>query len=180
MEIRKKILLQFIGIVALILLLTLLAVYFSFSGSRREEFYDRLGSKAKMVAQMLIEIDEIDAELLRRIERNNPASLPNEKIIIYDYQNTIVYSTDDSRFLDITPEMIDQVRLREDVRLEQKPFEILGQFYAGNYDRYVVFAAATDIYGLGKLKRLQVILLIAFFLSLIIVFFQAGSLHQGL
>ena len=172
MEIRKKLSYQFLAIVALILLLSSLAIYFSFSGSRREEFFDRLGSKAKMVAQMLIEIDEIDAELLKRIETNNPLSLQNEKIIIYDYQNNIVYSTDENQVINITTELINEVRLNGAVRVIQKPFEILGQFYASQYDRFVVFAAATDIFGLKKLKRLQIILLIVFFLSLIIVFFS--------
>ncbi len=66
MEIRKKLLLQFITIVALILLLSSLAIYFSFSTTRRGEFFERLGSKATMVTQMLIDIDEIDAELLKK------------------------------------------------------------------------------------------------------------------
>lgn len=172
MEIRKKLLYQFITIVALILLVSSLAIYIAFSGIRREEFYDRLDSKSKMVAQMLIEIDEIDAELLKKIEKNNPVSLPNEKIIIYDYQNNIVYSTDEEYVLQIAPGLIDDVRLNDAVRLKQNPYEILGQFYAGQYDRYVVFAAATDIFGLGKLKRLRIILLIVFSVSLIIVFFS--------
>ena len=172
MEIRKKLIYQFIGIVALILLLSSTAIYFSFSGTRREEFYDRLSSKAKMVAQMLIEIDEIDAELLKRIEKNNPVSLPNEKIIIFDYQDSTVYSTDDDQSLDISHELINEVRLTDEVRLTQKPFEILGQFYTGQYDRFVVFAAATDIFGLGKLKRLRIILLIVFSISLVVVFFS--------
>jgi len=170
MEIRRKLLYQFIGIVALILMLSSLSVYISFSTGRKEEFYERLGSKAKMVAQMLIEIDEIDAELLKRIEKNNPVSLPNEKIIIYDYQGKIVYSTDDEHLLAISPELITEVRLKEEVRLKQGSYEILGQFYTGQYDRYVVFAAATDIYGLGKIKRLRIILLIVFVISLFIVF----------
>ena len=169
MEIRKKLLYQFIGIVAMILLLSSLSVYISFSEGRKEEFYSRLGSKAKMVAQMLIDIDEIDAELLKRIERNNPVSLPKEIIIIYDYQDRIVYSTDDDQILSIAPELITAVRLKEEIRSKQASYEILGQFYAGIYDRYVVFAAATDIYGLGKLKRLRVILLIVFIISLFIV-----------
>ena len=84
MEIREKLLHQFIGIVAMILLLSSLSVYFSFSGGVKDDFYDRLNSKAKMVAQMKIDIDEIDDELLMKIESNNPLSLPNEKIIIYD------------------------------------------------------------------------------------------------
>lgn len=170
MGIRRKLLYQFIGIVAMIIFLSSLAVYISFSKGRLEEFYDRLGSKAKMVAQMLIDIDEIDAELLKKIEKNNPVSLPNEKIIIFDYTDKIVYSTDDDHLLVFPPELIMEVRLKEEIRFTQNSYEILGQFYTGKYDRYVVFAAATDIYGLGKLKRLRVILLVVFLISLVVVF----------
>jgi signal transduction histidine kinase len=172
MEIRKKIAYQFIAIVAFILLLSSTAIYFSFSSSRKEEFYDRLASKAKMVAQMLLEIDEIDTELLKKIEENNPLSLPNEKVIIFDYQNNILYSTDAEGEIKIDRDLIDEVRLTDAVRLEQNDFEILGRFYTGRYDRIVVFVAASDIFGLNKLRRLRNILLIVFFSSLVIVNFS--------
>ena len=170
MEIRKKLAYQFIGIVAFILLFSLLAIYFSFSQSRREEFYDRLGSKAKLVAQMLIDIDEIDSELLRKIERNNPLSLPNEKIIIFNFENEKIYSTDSTNILIFSEHRIEQVRLQEEVRFRQNNYEIFGQFYTGEFDRIVVFAAATDIFGINKLKRLRIIMLIVFISSLVIVF----------
>jgi signal transduction histidine kinase len=170
MEIRKKLLYQFIGIVAMILLLSSLSVYFSFSGGVKDDFYDRLNSKAKMVAQMKIDIDEIDDELLKKIESNNPLSLPNEKIIIYDYKDNVVYNTDNDQLLTISSELLAEVRLKEEVRLKQKSYEIVGLFYTGKFDRYVVFAAANDIYGLGKLKRLRVILIIVFIISLFIVY----------
>jgi signal transduction histidine kinase len=170
MEIREKLLHQFIGIVAMILLLSSLSVYFSFSGGVKDDFYDRLNSKAKMVAQMKIDIDEIDDELLMKIESNNPLSLPNEKIIIYDYNDNVVYNTDNDQLLTISSELLAEVRLKEEVRLKQKSYEIVGLFYTGKFDRYVVFAAAIDIYGLGKLKRLRVILIIVFIISLFIVY----------
>jgi signal transduction histidine kinase len=172
MEIRKKLSYQFIGIVALILLIASLTIYISFSGTRRDDFFDRLGSKATMVAQMLIEFDEINAELLKRIESNNPLSLPNEKIIIYDYENQVLYSSDDNGLLDISSESIDQVRLKGETRMKQGPYEVLGQFYTSKYERFVVFAAATDIFGLKKLKLLRFILLMVFFFSLVIAFFS--------
>ncbi len=171
MEIKKKLTYQFIAIAAFILLFASLAIYFSFSRSRSEEFYDRLASKAKLVAQMLIEIDEIDTELLKKIEKNNPLSLPNEKIIIYDYNNEKIYSNDENNELLINIDLINEVRLKDDIKIRQKPFEILGLFYTGKYDRIIVFTAATDIFGLQKLKRLRVILLIVFMASLFIVFF---------
>jgi signal transduction histidine kinase len=170
MEMQKKLTYQFIAIVALILIVSLLAIYISFSQSRKEEFYDRLGSKAKLVAQMLLDIDEIDTELLKKIEKNNPLSLPNEKIIIYDYNNNIIYSNDDTGVLKITEEQINESRLEEEIKIKQKPYEILAHFYTGQYDRIIVFTAATDIFGLNKLKNLRIILLIVFVLSLGIVY----------
>lgn len=171
MEIRKKLTYQFIGIVVFILWFSLVAIYISFSQSRKEEFNNRLGSKAKLVAQMLIDIDEIDSELLKKIEKNNPLSLPNEKIVIFDYENKKIYSTDGDNLLTISENRIQQVRLQEEIRFRQNTYEIFGQFYTGQFDRIVVFAAATDIFGMNKLKRLRIIMLIVFVLSLVIVFF---------
>lgn len=170
MEIRKKLTYQFVTIVAVILLFSLAAIYFLFAESRKEEFYDRLSKKAILVAQMLIDIDEIDIELLRKIEKNNPLSLSNERIIIYDYKNKVLFSSDEDKTIKISDEIIDKVRLYDEIKFDQKPYEIIGQFYKGQYDRIVVFAAATDIYGINKLVRLRFILLIVFAASLAIVF----------
>lgn len=170
MEIRRKLTYQFIGIVAFILLFSFVAIYISFSQSRKEEFYDRLGSKAKLVAQMLVDIDEIDSELLKKIEKNNPLSLSNEKIVIFDYQNKKIFSSDDDNTLLFSEARIQQIRNQEEVRFRQNTYEIFGQFYTGEFDRIVVFVAATDIFGMNKLKMLRIIMLIVFIASLVIVF----------
>lgn len=175
MNIRKKLSYQFLGIVALLLWISLLAIYFAFSQARKEEFYDRLGRKAKLVAEMLIDIEEIDTELLRKIEKNNPLNLANEKIVIYDFQNQIIYSTDENNFLDLPGATIEEVRLKQEIRFKKGDYEIFGQFYAGRYERIVVFAAATDIFGKNKLKWLGIIMVIVFTLSLIFVWL-AGRL----
>jgi signal transduction histidine kinase len=178
MEIRKKLTLQFCSIVALILILFTIAIYFSFARYRQDEFFDRLQRKAEAVAQMLIDIEEVDIELLRKIEDNNPTSLPNEKIIIFDYNNDILYKTDENNLIEYNPQLLDQVRLNGSVKFRQGPYEALGIFYTGRYDRFVALAAATDIYGMQKLRSLKIILLVTFCLSLIIIYF-AGKLFSG-
>ena len=170
MDIRKRLTTQFLGIVAFLLFISLMAIYISFAQGRKEEFYDRLGRKAKMVAQMLIDIEEIDTELLWKIEKNNPVNLANEKIIIFDYKNNVIYSTDEDNSLIISEDHIHQVRLFEEIRFRQENHEIVGQFYTGQFDRIVIFAAATDIFGFQKLKRLRTTMLIVFVLSLIFVY----------
>jgi signal transduction histidine kinase len=178
MEIRKKLTYQFAAIVAVILFVSSLSIYFSFSQSRKEEFYGRLESKSKLIAQMLIEIEEIDTDLLHKIEKNNPLSLPNEKIIIYDYLNNKIYSSDEDNMLKIPDTYLNRVRLEKKLRYTQESYEILGAFYTGEYDRIVVFAAATDIFGFNKLRQLRLILFIVFITSLIIVYF-AGRIFAA-
>lgn len=177
MEIRRKLTLQFCGIVGLIMALFSVSIYLSFAKYRQDEFYDRLERKVKAVAQMLIDIEEVDAGLLKKIEGNNPTNLPNEKIIIFDYNNEILYSSDEQRGIQYTPAMLDQIRLSGSMKFRQGRYEALGIFYTGKYDRFVGLAAATDIYGLQKLKNLRIILLIAFSIGIIIIFY-AGRIFS--
>ena len=178
MEIRKKISLQFTVIVAVIQLILSLAIYISFAKSREEDLFSKLEAKAKGVGQMLIDIVEIDAALLEKIERNNPLSLPFEKIIIYNYQNKVLFSSDEHAEIKISSSLIDQVRLNNRVRSRIGEYEVLGKFYTNPNERIVVFVAAIDIYGFKKLVFLRWILTIVFLSGQVLVYF-AGRIFAG-
>jgi signal transduction histidine kinase len=170
MEIRQKLSFQFITIVALILLLSFISIYISVSRFRKETFYDRIESRALTVAQLLIDVEEVNAELLKKIEKTSTSSLNEEQIAIYDFRNDVIYSTDELKFLKIDDDKLNQVRLSEYVRYNVNNFEILGIYYKSKYDRFVVFAGALDVFGFEKIRNLRLILIIVFFFSLIVVF----------
>jgi len=176
MEIRKKLTYQFSATVAVILFLCFVAIYISFSQSRRAEFFDRLSSKGRLVGQMLIDIDEIDVEVLRKIEQNNPLNLANENIIIYDVNNEILFSNDSAGRLNISSAFINDVRERDEIRFVQKAFEVCGLLYSSRGSQIVVFTAATDIFGIKKLKMLRNILAFVYIIGLIFVFIAGRSL----
>lgn len=155
-----------------------LAIYFSSASYRKESFYNRLESKAMNTAKLLIEIDEIDANLLFKIEKDNPVNLPNEKIIILNYKNDILYSSDERGEIKIKKEILDRVRLDERVSYRQDRFEVLGLLYTERYDRFVVIVAATDVVGFLKLSNLGIVLAIVCLISLI-MFFVAGWFYSG-
>ena len=170
MEIRQKLSYQFILIVALILLLSFVAIYLSVSAFRKETFYNRLESRALSVAQLLIDIEEINADLLKKIEKTSTSSLVEEQISIFDFRNELIYSTEDNKVLNIDEEILNSVRLNEYIRLKKNSYEILGIFYKSRYDRFVVFAGARDVFGMEKIRTLRFILLIVFIINLFIVF----------
>lgn len=182
MNIRTKLTLRFILITAIIMLLASVLIYIFSAEYRREDFYSRLMNKASNTAKLLIEVDEVDAALLMKIEQDNPVSLPNEKIIIFNYRDTILFSTDEKNTIRIDTALLDRIRLEDEVRLVQGKYEVLGFLFKGQYDRFVVIAAANDIYGFKRLKNLVYILMIVFGISIVIVsvsgWFYAGKALQ--
>jgi signal transduction histidine kinase len=169
MNIRTKLTLRFILITAIIILLGSVFIYIFSAEYRKEDFYDRLQNKANNTAKLLIEVDEVDVNLLRRLEQDNPVSLANEKITIYNFRDSILFTTDEKSIIHISQRLLDQIRLEEEVRYRQNDYEVLGFLFKGRYDRFVVVAAATDINGFKKLQNLRYILLIVFLVSIVLV-----------
>ncbi len=178
MKIRNKLTLLFIVIVAIIITFASFSIYYSSADYRQDDFYNRLMNKAIGTAKLLIEVEEVNATLLRRIERDNPLSLPKEKIIIYNFKNEVLFSTDEQNEIKVSEKLLDRIRLEDQVRFAQGDYEVLGFLYSDQYDRFVVITGAVDIYGLNKLQNLRLILIIVVFASIIVVSF-AGYIYAG-
>ena len=178
MRIRTRLTIQFLLIGAIILLLASLSIYLSSAGYRKEDFYSRLANKANITARLLIEVDEVDATLLRKIETDNPVSLPKEKIIIYNYNNEILYTSDEENIIKINMQLLDEIRLENEIRFRQGEYEVLGFLFTAKYDRFVVIAAASDIFGIKKLNNLRNILLLVSASSLLLLLIS-GWFYSG-
>jgi len=178
MEIRQKLSLQFTLIVALIQVILSVSIYMAFARLRVEDMYERLEARATSVGQLLIEIDEIDTGVLKKIEENNPMKLPEEKIIIFDQDDRVLFSNDNQNDLPISSSRINRARMYKRDRSHIGRHEVLGKFYTSHKDRVVVFIAAIDLDGYRKLALLQLILIIVFFIGMILVYF-AGRVFAG-
>jgi signal transduction histidine kinase len=168
MQIRTRLTLQFLLIGGAIMIVASIAIYLSSSRFRRDDFYNRLRNKARSTANLLIDTDKAEAESFLKIEKDSPVNLQNQKIIILNFNNDTVYSSDEKRVIKISNIIIDRVKSGNKVFYRQDPFEVLGTLYSTKYDRFVVIAAATDLEGTLHLEKLKNILLFVCLISLIL------------
>jgi signal transduction histidine kinase len=154
------------------------AIYLFSARFRMEDFYSRLGDKALNTANVLFSTDRENASKILQIENETPDFLQNKKIIIINFKNDIVYSSDDKSEIEIKNYIIERVRMGNIVTYKQDKFYVIGTLFYTNYDRFVIIAAATDVVGSLHLEKLRVILFIVCFVSLVF-FFVAGWFYSG-
>ncbi|MVM38661.1 HAMP domain-containing protein [Spirosoma sp. HMF3257] len=167
MKIRTRLLVTFVGIVAAILLLFSGVVYATAEYFRQRDFYSRLSDKAKNVARLLLDEDEIDLRLFKIIERNNITALPEEQINVYDQRNRILYSTRDSAI--VKSEVLALIRTKKELFFRKNRSEIVGFTYQHKNQEYVLVASAYDQYGKEEIGHLGTIMIVGLVCSLALV-----------
>lgn len=157
-------------LVSLILATSLLTIYVYSSEYRSDDFFSRLRNKALNTAKLLIEIDEIDAGMLRRLERDNPTALPYEKILIFDKNDKLIFTTDEHHILNIKPDVLNIIKKQDETRFKQGNYEIIGLLFPDEKNYFIVIAGAVDIYGKSRLRNLAAILIIVYLFTIVILF----------
>lgn len=178
LKIRTRLAVQFAVIVGSILIAFSVSVYIFSKTYHTNEFNKRLRDKALTTAKLLIEVKEIDHDLLKLIDRNSINALSNEKVVIFDYKNNMIYNSLDDDTINVSQELLDKIRLNNEINFHQGEYQVVGLLYTDRFNRFVVIASAIDKYGNSKLRNLSWILILGFFTSTALAIL-AGRIYAG-
>ena len=170
MKIRTKLSLIFFLFVIIIVSVISASIYFFSAEHRKDDFYRRLRNRATNTAVLLVQYKEIDVDLLMKMERENPANLPMQFVLIFDSGKQLLYSSDGASRPPNLDELITRISAKDgEVRLSDNGNEILGFIFNDRTHSFVIIAGAKDVYGLDALENLRNVIIVTFGLSLVIV-----------
>lgn len=155
MKIKDRIALQFTLLVAAVLTVFSIAIYSVSEHYRQEEFYDRLRSRARTTCRLLVKVKGIDKDLLKAIDQNTLSEMLDEKVLIFDSRNELIYSSVDDKLLTYHTSLLNEVREKEYMEFHQGANEVIGLLYQEGDDPLVVLASAYDTFGHSKLQNLK-------------------------
>ncbi|MCX6257726.1 MAG: ATP-binding protein [Bacteroidia bacterium] len=177
MRIKTKLTFQFAIITASILFLFSVAIYYFSSNYRKQQFESRLRERALTAMNLLIDVKQIDTNLLDIINKSN-IPIREEVIQIWNPDNEKIYSSLLNNSFKVKEAQLNTIRKKGDYYFNVKDKEAVGISYPTLEGDYVAIIAAYDIYGLGKLGYLRIILLTG-----MLVFFGlallAGRFYSG-
>ncbi len=169
MKIKYKIALYYsVSAVLLLIAFAAIAYYFS-SKMRKEEYQERLEYRARSIANVIIEDDKIKVDLLRKLDKTTFQDLYQEKILVYDQQNVLVYSNLRNEVVKTNPALLTFIWNNKVYRYEKGNKEYVGIAYTEGNTSVIVIASSLDKYGYQNLQNLEQILVIESLIAIIIL-----------
>jgi signal transduction histidine kinase len=169
MNIRTKITVTFFAVVVLVLSCITFAIYYFSSQHREIDFRRRLLNRGMNTAKVLTEVKELNVELIKRLEKNSPTSLPNQHVAIYNVQHQELYRSEASAPLTIDETLLQRVSNEREFKMLINGYDVVGFTYQNQAENYLIIAAARDDFGWDALKNLRLVLLTTFLTSIAFV-----------
>ncbi len=180
MKIRTRIAYLFAVIVATLLLIYSVGIYYVSADNRESEFHERLREKAITTARLLYEPNQtISPQTLQLIDEQDENVLFGEEISVFDEKYRLIYHN-----LNVLPELDTQLvkqvmRTRnKEIKRREGNREYLYKYYPEKGHNLIIFVAAIDSYGLQKLDFLITILSMGWIVSVLVIII-AGWIFAG-
>ncbi|QMU29555.1 sensor histidine kinase [Adhaeribacter radiodurans] len=169
MSIRSRLTLTFTLLIAGILFVSFLIIYYSSEQYRKVEFYDRLHERGYIIAQLYLEQDEISNNSFEKIRRKFFQNLHQESIDIFDQDKKPRFIQDQYPF--IAPlRAFDQIAKRKYIQFARGTRQGIGFLYQDNQGQFYIFVSAVDVTGHRKINNLRQVLIISFLAGSLVVF----------
>jgi signal transduction histidine kinase len=149
------------------LAIALLIVYFLSADFRKDEFFKRLKDRSLTTFKLLVEVEQIDLDLLKVIDRNTLNSLYNEKVIIFEGRQ-VVYTSIDNAKIAYNPSLLAQAKKHKEFYTTRGNDELVALYIEQNNKEYTILVEAFDKYGRRKLVFLKWAMIIVYFAGLIV------------
>ncbi len=168
MNLRIRFAFWFAAFVAIVLSVTFTLIYAQSAEFREAEFFERLEQKARTTQRMWFDVQEIDSALLKIIDRNTLTSLFSERVLMFDKDNRLIYSSIDDDSVRIDFDLLQKIRQEKEINYTDlnTNYETTGLVIEVNGHENVVMASAHDLYGFRKLANLFNILVFTWVMGL--------------
>lgn len=170
MSIRRKILIYFFIAIVFLTGIAFLSVYILFSQYREEEFQQRQKERITTTLKFLTEIRDIDEDLLQSMDLITIHHLYDEKLLIFDKDKQLVYSSVDDTPIPYSIQLLGSLSQKKPW-LEQKDglYDVVGVYVEHKGKSFYGISKAYDSFGYKKLRFLRYVLLFTFLVITVVI-----------
>ncbi len=172
MKIRNKILLYFSASTIVLVGVLFITIYWLSAEYREEEFQQRQREKILTSLRFISEIEKEEKELTAAVDRLTINSLLNEKLLIFDENKKLIYSSLDDVSISYSRNLLNSLNF-DNTWIEGKDglYDVVAIYFQSKGKGFYGISKAFDQFGYSKLEFLRnsLVIIFIFFSALILV-----------
>lgn len=146
------------------------SVYIISEKYRKQEFYQRLKDRTLTTYKLMVEVEQINYDILKLLDKNTINSLYDEKILLFDSSFHLIYNSIDDAAGDYPRIVLEELKNGQDeLEATEGKYEIVGIRFLYKGSTYYGIAKAYDRFGKSKNEFLRGSLLVIFVLVIILL-----------
>ncbi|AZB09876.1 HAMP domain-containing protein [Chryseobacterium sp. G0162] len=171
MSLKRKIALTISIAFSLLFGMVMAVIYLSFNDFRRDEFKERFRQRLEFTTHFISKSKDFEEEAPIFFNENSDNILLNEKILIFNEQKELIYSTIKDRNVTWDSAMLKELDKKKIIYTEKTVPEIYAALRNINGENYYILTSAFDTNGKSKLGFLKYLLITAYVMSTLLIGF---------
>ncbi|RXM52488.1 MULTISPECIES: ATP-binding protein [unclassified Chryseobacterium] len=171
MSLKRKIALTISIAFSLLFGMVMAVIYLSFNDFRRDEFKERFRQRLEFTTHFISKSKDFEEEAPIFFNENSDNILLNEKILIFNEQKELIYSTIKDRNVTWDSAMLKELDKKKIIYTEKTVPEIYAALRNINGENYYILTSAFDTNGKSKLGFLKYLLIAAYAMSTLLIGF---------
>ncbi|MGU3375361.1 ATP-binding protein [Chryseobacterium sp. M5A1_1a] len=171
MSLKRKIALTISIAFSLLFGMVMAVIYLSFNDFRRDEFKERFRQRLEFTTHFISKSKDFEEEAPIFFNENSDNILLNEKILIFNDQKELIYSTIKDRNVTWDSAMLKELDKKKIIYTEKTTPEIYAALRNINGENYYILTSALDTNGKSKLSYLKYLLIAAYVMSTLLIGF---------
>ena len=177
--IREKILRSFTTIVISLVAVSFVLIYFFFSEFIEEEFQQRQKEKILTTLQLLGEIKEMNENLAQAMDEITIHDFYDEKILIYNSNLKIIYSSIDDLPISISQKILEKLNDGENwIETKEENYDVIGLTVYEKGEKFYGISKAYNEFGITKLNFLGYVLFGLFIVIVLVIFIVSSYISK--
>lgn len=169
MSLKRKLALNLSIAFSLLFGIVMVIIYMSFNDFRRDEFKERFRQRLEFTSHFISESKDFEEEAPVFFNENSDDILLNEKILIFNANKELVYSTIKDRNVTWDTALLQELDHRKIVYTENTIPEIYAALKNIKGENYYILTSAYDSNGKSKLSYLKYLLITSYVMSAVLI-----------
>jgi signal transduction histidine kinase len=182
MRLSQKLALSYMIAFSILLGITFSVIYFAVDSFRKDDFFMRLKNSTLTRYKMVVEMEELDARIMKAVEKSTVRSTERQ-VLIFDGNGKLIYNNAEDINTTYTLPILKRLMNGEDeLKLTDKKFQLVGLSFMNNNVRYYGIARDYDKYGIHNMEYLRALFFVSYFIVtgiLILLSFYLSRIITG-